>query len=251
MGRISRKNNRSKYFSLMLLILALVMTGCGNQSADKGSAGSASVTAKSQAKAQSTDTDTVRKEETSGETRAEIPEELLPSASGTGADAAGDSRSTSSGDATDTSDNAVFDAGGGSSSHSTGNSSGTDSGGGSGSSTGNGSSANDSSSNQGTIQVTMSIDGSAANSYGYGVSMDAVAITLKAGSSVYDALVSSGVSFSGNSGYVSGIGGLYEKDCGSQSGWKYYVNGVTPNKGCGNYQCSNGDSIVWTYVLAP
>ena len=48
--------------------------------------------------------------------------------------------------------------------------------------------------------------------------------------------------------YVKGIGGLYEFDCGSESGWMYSVNGRTPNVGASNYQVSNGDTIVFFYV---
>lgn len=48
--------------------------------------------------------------------------------------------------------------------------------------------------------------------------------------------------------YVKGIGGLYEFDCGSESGWMYSVNGKTPNVGASNYQVSNGDVIVFYYV---
>lgn len=48
--------------------------------------------------------------------------------------------------------------------------------------------------------------------------------------------------------YVKGIGGLYQFDCGSESGWMYSVNGRTPNVGASNYQVSNGDVIVFYYV---
>ena len=48
--------------------------------------------------------------------------------------------------------------------------------------------------------------------------------------------------------YVKGIGGLYQFDCGSKSGWMYSVNGMTPNVGASNYQVSNGDVIVFYYV---
>jgi hypothetical protein len=48
--------------------------------------------------------------------------------------------------------------------------------------------------------------------------------------------------------YVSGIGGLYEKECGRYSGWKYSVNSVYPNVGCGGYSLSDGDNIFFGYV---
>ena len=50
------------------------------------------------------------------------------------------------------------------------------------------------------------------------------------------------------SAYIEGIGGLYEFDCGGESGWTYSVNGVSPNVGCSSYAVSNGDIIVWEYI---
>lgn len=47
--------------------------------------------------------------------------------------------------------------------------------------------------------------------------------------------------------YISGIGNLYEFDCGQESGWKYSVNGVTPGVGCSNYSLKAGDQIVFFY----
>lgn len=47
--------------------------------------------------------------------------------------------------------------------------------------------------------------------------------------------------------YVSGIGNLYEFDCGGQSGWKYSVNGVLPGVGCSKYEIAPGDEIVFFY----
>lgn len=48
--------------------------------------------------------------------------------------------------------------------------------------------------------------------------------------------------------YVEGIGGLYEFDCGSSSGWMYKVNGWFPNYGCSEYAPESGDNIVWCYT---
>ena len=48
--------------------------------------------------------------------------------------------------------------------------------------------------------------------------------------------------------YIEGINHLYEFDCGSQSGWKYKVNGWAPNYGCSEYAVKNGDNIVWSYT---
>ena len=51
-----------------------------------------------------------------------------------------------------------------------------------------------------------------------------------------------------NTVYVEGIGNLYERDCGSGSGWLYAVNGVIPNYGCSEYAVSDGDTIAWIYT---
>lgn len=47
--------------------------------------------------------------------------------------------------------------------------------------------------------------------------------------------------------YIKGIGNLYEFDCGSESGWKYSVNGVVPNVGCSSYSVKTGDKIEFFY----
>lgn len=47
--------------------------------------------------------------------------------------------------------------------------------------------------------------------------------------------------------YIRGIGNLYEFDCGSESGWKYAVNGETPGEGSSQYTVRNHDRIVFFY----
>lgn len=47
--------------------------------------------------------------------------------------------------------------------------------------------------------------------------------------------------------YVSGIGNLYEFDCGSESGWKYSVNGKLPGVGCSRCLIEKDDEIVFFY----
>ena len=47
--------------------------------------------------------------------------------------------------------------------------------------------------------------------------------------------------------YINGIGNLYERDCGSQSGWMYQVNGVFPQFGISNYTLKSGDQIRLLY----
>lgn len=48
--------------------------------------------------------------------------------------------------------------------------------------------------------------------------------------------------------YVAGINNLDEFDCGSTSGWLYYVNGERPPYTCGKYRVSKGDKIVFSYT---
>ena len=78
--------------------------------------------------------------------------------------------------------------------------------------------------------------------------MGSYTLTLEEGSTVYDALIATGVSTSGNSTYVRSIGGLSEFDCGDLSGWMYSVNGVYPNYSCGSYVLEDGDTIIWIYT---
>ena len=48
--------------------------------------------------------------------------------------------------------------------------------------------------------------------------------------------------------YIEGINNIYEKDYGDLSGWMYFVNGESPQIGCGKYELSDGDKIVWHYT---
>lgn len=100
------------------------------------------------------------------------------------------------------------------------------------------------------ITVSVYIDSSRAHAYdsSWPSSMGGGTVTLAQGSSVYDALCAVGVSLGGSSSYVSSIGGLAEFSCGKGSGWMYSVNGVYPNKSCGKYQLSGGESILWVYT---
>ena len=54
---------------------------------------------------------------------------------------------------------------------------------------------------------------------------------------------------SGYGVYVSGINNLDEFDCGSQSGWKYKVNGVDANRSCGYYKLTGCENIVFYYTV--
>lgn len=48
--------------------------------------------------------------------------------------------------------------------------------------------------------------------------------------------------------YIEGIHQIYEKDCGSKSGWMYKVNGAFPNEGCSSYAVKDGDKIEFVYT---
>lgn len=48
--------------------------------------------------------------------------------------------------------------------------------------------------------------------------------------------------------YIKGIGNIYEQDCGSMSGWGFYLNGESPTVGCSDIQVKSGDVIEFTYT---
>lgn len=81
-------------------------------------------------------------------------------------------------------------------------------------------------------------------------------VTLKNGATAYDAVKETcdenGVRLNAVSSsygtYVAGINNIDEKDCGSQSGWIYKVNNVSPSKSCAKYKLKNGDAITFSYV---
>lgn len=81
---------------------------------------------------------------------------------------------------------------------------------------------------------------------------------VKNGATVYDVLsracAERGIALDAPKGsygtnYVKGINQLYEFMGGGNSGWVYLVNGKSPNVGCSGYQLSDGDEIVWKYVV--
>lgn len=101
---------------------------------------------------------------------------------------------------------------------------------------------------QNVVNVSVSVDSSTA---GGGVSASGN-FSFAPGATPYDALCALGLSVNARSTgygtYVAAIGGLAEKEHGSQSGWMYSVNGNTPMTACSNYMLSDGDSVVWYYV---
>lgn len=104
------------------------------------------------------------------------------------------------------------------------------------------------------ITVTLAI-------YGVGgeLMVDAGSIRVSEGSTVFTVLrdyaKESGLEFTYSGGaksaYVAGIGGLYEFDHGSQSGWLYRVNGdfSSASVSCGSYSVCDGDRIEWLYTI--
>lgn len=51
-----------------------------------------------------------------------------------------------------------------------------------------------------------------------------------------------------NNYYVRGLHQLYEKDCGTKSGWMYRVNGIFPNYGSSSYILEDGDVVEFIYT---
>lgn len=78
-------------------------------------------------------------------------------------------------------------------------------------------------------------------------------VTVPKDSTAMDAIkaaaLESKVEIKENRGYIRGIGGLYEKDCGGASGWMYCVNGTFPNMSSDKYKLINNDSIELHYTV--
>lgn len=90
-----------------------------------------------------------------------------------------------------------------------------------------------------------------------GVILGTTTVTVTEGESVYDVLrrtctdagipLDASIAPAYGTAYVRGINNIYEFDCGSVSGWKYYINGTYTNYGCSTYILKEGDSIQWDY----
>lgn len=115
----------------------------------------------------------------------------------------------------------------------------------------------------GGMQVMVSVDCSAALGYDTAVLLpengkivSAQQVSLHEGASAFDALIEAAkaqrlrVDYTDGifGEYVSGIGGLSEFDCGSESGWLYEVNGVRPSVSSGAYVLSDGDEVTFLYT---
>lgn len=89
-----------------------------------------------------------------------------------------------------------------------------------------------------------------------GVIMRRTAVTVKNGSTAYDALkaacdrqgVTMNVSSSVYGKYIVGFNNIDEKDCGAQSGWTYKVNNESVWQSCDKYVVQEGDAITFSFV---
>lgn len=50
--------------------------------------------------------------------------------------------------------------------------------------------------------------------------------------------------------YIKGINQIYEKDCGEESGWAYFVNDVMPTVDAGSYVLKAGDKVGFIYFCS-
>lgn len=64
----------------------------------------------------------------------------------------------------------------------------------------------------------------------------------------YSILEKAGLTVGGSHNYVSSINGLSEMDYGSQSGWKYSVNGDFSSLSADSYILVGGDYVIWRFV---
>lgn len=213
MGRI-KKGKKLLYVVLMLVLFCIMSSGCGQ----------AQETANGEKKQQVQNNTAKESEDAESETSeiAEIPEELIPGQN---------EGKTTENSSDDTESSAVI----------SGQDVGNDASGQY--EKGQESTQNPVESNE--ISVFISVESSNA---GGSVSASGTVVLAK-GATVYDALNAlMGGNFSGSSDYISGIGGLSEKDYGPKSGWLYNVNGVYPGKGCGSYILEDGDAVEWKYT---
>ena len=92
-----------------------------------------------------------------------------------------------------------------------------------------------------------------------GVILAATPVELEPGDTVFDvlyrALREAGIPMEYSktpaygSVYIEGIYNLYEFDGGDLSGWTYRVNGEYPSVGCSAVEVADGDTIEWLYSL--
>ncbi len=90
-----------------------------------------------------------------------------------------------------------------------------------------------------------------------GILLAAEGVSLAESSTAFDALIAVSkatqlrIDYTGTSygTYINGIGGLYEFDFGSTSGWLYKVNGEMPDRSVGTYILSDGDVVEFVYTV--
>ena len=90
-----------------------------------------------------------------------------------------------------------------------------------------------------------------------GVILETVTLEIEKGDTVYDVLAEATrkhkihmeTSGAGELVYIEGIAYLYELQYGDLSGWLYSVNGESASVGCGSFEVSDGDTILWEYTL--
>ena len=118
-----------------------------------------------------------------------------------------------------------------------------------------------------TITVTMSISCDTVKGRGDesitpsdGIILPETEFVLDSGATVYDCLIKAAKQYKiriedntqalGNhsAAYIAGINYLYEFDYGELSGWMFSVNGEFADRGCGEYELSDSDSIRWEYT---
>lgn len=233
MGRLKIQGKRGRLWLVICAVLALsaFVSGCSGTSSAKEQNVQKQTEEQKQGKK-----DPAKEKEKKNAQKEEIPQGLLPGQT-EGEDAGGNNEAEAEENGAAYADNSS--AG---SKIEGGNQ--TASGNGGDVSGGTGSSGN--SSQKHTVSIQFSVDSSNADgSVSYGSAM-----TLPEGATVYDALAATGFSYTGY-GYIEEIGGLWEKDFGSKSGWKYYVNGSSPMLSCVDYVLKDGDSVQWVYVLNP
>ena len=74
-------------------------------------------------------------------------------------------------------------------------------------------------------------------------------VSLASGSTVFDALNATGVSFHEKTyGYIDSIDGLSELAHGPNSGWLFMVNGTVGTITCRNYALTGSASVIWFYT---
>lgn len=233
MGKLKKhwKRGRGWLVILTVLILSISVSGCTGESSSQEQ------NTKKQTEEQNKDKKEQAKEkEKKKAQKEEIPQGLLPGQTeGQGVDGNNEAEAEENGVAYTNDSSAGSKIQGGNQ---------TASGNGGAASGGTGSSGN--SSQKHTVSIQFSVDSSNADgSVSYGSAM-----TLPEGATVYDALAATGLSYTGY-GYIEEIGGLWEKDFSTKSGWKYYVNGSAPMMSCADYVLKDGDSVQWVYVLNP